>query len=85
MTAKTTDQHSVDEHGIDAFIDSIDISKMRDGSRLREIAAASRDAKKADERLHEAVQAAREAGDSWTAIGLVLGTSKQNAHRKFGH
>ena len=79
MTTKTTDQQ------VDDFIDSIDISTMRAGSRLREIATASQDAKEADERLHEAVRAAREAGDSWTAIGLVLGTSKQNAHRKFGH
>lgn len=27
---------------------------------------------------------AREAGDSWTAIGMALRTSKQNAYRKYG-
>lgn len=69
----------------DDFIDSISPADMRDGSHLRDIAAASRAVDEADERLREAVKAAREAGDSWTAIGLALGTSKQNAHRKFGH
>lgn len=80
MTTKTTEHHNVDD-----FIDQIDVAQMRDGSHLRDVAAAAQDLKDADDRLHDAVQAARAAGDSWTAIGLVLGTSKQNAHRKYGH
>lgn len=79
MTTKTSAQK------VDDFIDSISPADMRDGSHLRDIAAAARAVDEADERLREAVKAAREAGDSWTAIGLALGTSKQNAHRKFGH
>lgn len=78
MNTKTTEHRKIDE-----FIESIDVASMRDGSRLREVAEASRAVRDADERLRAAVKAAREAGDSWTAIGLVLGTSKQNAHRKF--
>lgn len=74
-----------EQHKIDDFIDHIDVAQMRDGSHLREIAAAVQDLKDADVRLHAAVQSAWAAGDSWTAIGLVLGTSKQNAHRKYGH
>lgn len=80
MTTKTSAQQKVDD-----FIDTIDPADMRDGSHLRDVAAASRAVDEAGERLRTAVKAAREAGDSWTAIGLVLGTSKQNAHRKFGH
>lgn len=51
---------------------------------LREVAAASEAVALAERRLREAVAAARAAGDSWTAIGMMLGTSKQNAYRKFG-
>jgi len=80
MTTKTTEQRKIDD-----FIDSIDPADMREGSHLREIAAAARNLSDADERLHAAARAAREAGDSWATIGLVLGTSKQNAHRKFGN
>lgn len=69
---------------IDTFIDSIDPTTMRDGRHLRAIAAALRAKRDADSRLHEAVAAARAAGDSWTMIGLMLGTSKQNAFRKYG-
>jgi hypothetical protein len=75
------DEH---DHDIDAFIASIRPDSMRDASRLREIAdaRAARDA--AEARLTRAVAAARQAGDSWTMIGLALRTSKQNAFRKYG-
>ncbi len=69
---------------IDEFIDSIDPRTMRDGKHLREIAEAHRAATDADIRLRAAVSEARAAGDSWTMIGLMLGTSKQNAYRKYG-
>lgn len=69
---------------IEAFIDSIDPKSMRDGKHLREIAAAREALEDADARLHAAVAAAREAGDSWTMIGVALRTSKQNAFRKYG-
>lgn len=69
---------------IDDFIDSIDPATMRDAKYLREIAAARANLEDAELRLQQAVHASREAGDSWTMIGLMLRTSKQNAHRKFG-
>ncbi|WP_206447303.1 hypothetical protein [Agrococcus sp. KRD186] len=71
------------ERDIDAFIDSIDPTSMRDARHLREIAAARAATEQTERRLVDAVRAARAAGDSWTAIGIALRTSKQNAHRKF--
>ena len=69
---------------IDDFIDSIDPKNMRDAKHLREIAAARKAVEDSQARLRQAVDQAREAGDSWTAIGMVLRTSKQNAYRKYG-
>ena len=45
---------------------------------------ADREAKAADLRLRQAVQMARNAGHSWGAIGLALGSSEQSAHQRFG-
>lgn len=73
-----------DRTDIDAFIDGIDPATMRDARHLREIAAARANLDAAETRLRDAVCRARAAGDSWTMIGLVLGTSRQAAHRKFG-
>jgi hypothetical protein len=69
---------------IDAFIDSVDPATMRDGCQLRAVAAARKSLEDAEDALREAVAAARAAGDSWTMIGLMIGTSKQAAQRKFG-
>lgn len=69
---------------IDDFIDSIDPAKMSDAKNLREIAAARKAVEESQARLQRAVEHAREAGDSWTVIGMALRTSKQNAYRKFG-
>lgn len=80
MTNTSQTDHDRD---IDAFIDSIDPTSMRDAHHLREIAAARAATEQAERRLVDAVRAARAAGDSWTAIGIALRTSKQNAHRKF--
>lgn len=70
---------------IDTFIDSIYPASMRDAYHLREIAASRQALHEAQNRLQHAVDQAREAGDSWTAIGMALRISKQNAYRKFGH
>lgn len=80
---KLTVRNSHDDD-VDAFIDSIPPETMRDASRLREIAEARDAVEAASARLRDAVSAAREAGDSWTMIGLALRTSKQNAFRKYG-
>lgn len=66
-----------------AFIDSIDPATMRDGKYLRQITHALNNRDAAETELVDAIRAARQAGDSWTMIGLMLHTSKQNAHRKY--
>lgn len=35
--------------------------------------------------LHQSVQAAREAGHSWSEIGHAMGTSRQAAWERFSH
>lgn len=80
---KTSSSRAHDS-GIDAFIDSIDPRTVRDASHLHEIAEARKAVDSSNERLREAVSAARKAGDSWTMIGVALRTSKQNAYRKYG-
>lgn len=77
--AVTTNQVDVEE-----FLGSIRPASMRDATYLREIAAAREAVADAEQRLRDAVAAARAAGDSWSAIGVMLRTSKQNAYRKFG-
>ena len=68
------------------WLDSLDPSTMpvRDGRYLRAISTARKSVVEAEGALQAAVDQARAAGDSWTVIGMALGTSKQNAHRKFG-
>lgn len=79
-----TSPSRIHDTNVDEFIDSIDPAAMRDGSHLREIAAARDDVDASNARLRAAVVAARQAGDSWTMIGVALRTSKQNAFRKYG-
>jgi hypothetical protein len=69
----------------ETWLDSLDpaTTPARDGRQLREIGRALTALEQAETDLHTAVEAARAAGDSWEAIGLVLGTSRQGAHRKF--
>ena len=69
----------------EAFIDSIDPATMRDGIHLRAISAARQQVSQSQDALVAAVKSARDAGDSWTMIGLALRSSKQAAHRKFAH
>ena len=78
---KTTQNPTVEE-----WLDRLDVTtlKMRDGKHLREIGAALDALEASEATLHRAIADARAAGDSWSAIGMVLGTSKQAAHRKFG-
>lgn len=56
----------------------------RDAASFRRIIAARRAVDDADRSLHDAVQAAREAGDSWTVIGAALGVTRQAAQKRFG-
>ena len=78
MTTKT--QH--DDTGLDSLEPAT--HPARDGVHFRRIIAARQALADADRELHDAVQAAREAGDSWTIIGAALGTTRQAAFQRFG-
>ena len=78
MGAKT----KVGETGLDA-LDPIE-HPARDAVHFRNILAARRHLAEAEQELHDAVKAAREAGDSWTVIGAALDTTRQAAWQRFG-
>lgn len=73
------------ETSAETWLDTLDpaTTPARDGRHLREIGRALTALEQSEIDLRDAVEAARAAGDSWEAIGLVLGTSRQGAHRKF--
>lgn len=55
----------------------------RDAVHFRRILAAQDGVTRADRELHDAVRAARDAGDSWFSIGMALGVTKQAAQQRF--
>ena len=73
-------------HKDDTGLDSLDPSTTaaRDASHFRAIIAARKAVDQADEDLRAAVRAARDAGDTWTTIGLALDTTRQAAYQRFG-
>lgn len=72
--------------GIEDFLDAVEVNPAdaRDASHIRRIAAAKKAATAADTELAAAVIAAREAGDTWDAIGMALGTTRQGAYQRYG-
>ena len=68
-------------------LDHIDPSThpARDAASFRRVLAARRGLADAEKELHEAVRAAREAGDSWTVIGAALDITRQAAQQRFGN
>ncbi len=68
-------------------LDHLDVAThpARDAAHFRRIIAARRDLAAAEQELHDAVQSAREAGDSWTVIGAALDTTRQAAQQRFGN
>jgi hypothetical protein len=68
-------------------LDQLDPARhpARDAAHLRRILAAKRQVAIAEQELRDAVDAAREAGDSWTVIGAALDISRQAAQQRFGH
>lgn len=56
-----------------------------DAQHFRAIIAANEHLAAAESELHDAVTAARNAGNSWTIIGAALGVTKQAAQQRFGH
>lgn len=79
--------HTSEKTSAERMLDELDpaTDQMRDGRHLRAIAAARNVLDAARDDLQHAVDDARAHGDSWEAIALILGTSRQNAHRKFSH
>jgi hypothetical protein len=71
--------------GAEQMLDQLDpaTTPARDAAGLRKIMAAREALTRAQAQLRDAVEEARAAGDSWAAIGLALGTSRQAAHRKY--
>lgn len=64
-------------------LDSIALESLRDASHFRRIIEAKNGLEAADKELHDAVAAARSAGDSWTVIGAAMGTTRQAAFQRF--
>lgn len=71
---------------LEKALDDLDPSTVaaRDAVHFRRIIAAAEGVGRADRELHDAVRAAREAGDSWLSIGMALGVTKQAAQKRFG-
>lgn len=67
-------------------LDRLDVAThpARDAAQFRRILAARKNLDSAEQELHNAVRAAREAGDSWTVIGAALDTTRQAAQQRFG-
>ena len=59
-------------------------SRARGAVHFRRITRARDSLVAAEQELHDAVRAAREAGDSWTVIGAALNVSRQAAQQRFG-
>lgn len=74
------------ESALDDWLNSIepDPADSHDASHIRRIIAAAEACAAAENELRSAVAAARSAGDTWDAIGVALGTSRQAAYQRFG-
>ena len=70
------------EHGLDDLDPAT--TPARDAVHLRRMIAARTALEDAERELHEAVAAARAAGDSWTIVGAALDTTRQAAQQRFG-
>lgn len=70
---------------IDTWLDEIgdETTEPGDASKLRAIGAALTELERAQANLYDAVRLAKESGESWHAIGVILGTSRQAAHKRF--
>lgn len=73
------------ETDVEAWVDGLELDRtdVTDGARLARIGTALDAVDRAEQDLVDAVAAAQAGGDSWAAIGAVLGTSRQAAHRKY--
>jgi hypothetical protein len=58
-------------------------AEVLDTDDLREVAAASEAVRTDEERLRDAVHAARAQGRSWNQLAVALGVSRQAARQRF--
>lgn len=77
---------TTDINDVEQALDDLDPAtvRARDAMHFRRIVAAREGVDRADRELHDAVRAAREAGDSWLSIGVALGVTRQAAQKRFG-
>ncbi len=75
-----------DPDNLDSWLSSIEPNPAdsRDASHVRRIISANEALNAAQQELVNAVAAARDAGDTWDAIGIALGVSRQAAYQRFG-
>ena len=81
-TAAELEQAAADA---EAWLDGLDPKDLvaEDISDLRAIARAVADLASAQQRVVEAVRAARKNGRSWGRIGMALGVSRQAARQQY--
>jgi DNA-directed RNA polymerase specialized sigma24 family protein len=60
------------------------VAEFHSGAIARELSAIRDESEALRTRYRTAVLAAREAGLSWAEIGRLVGTTRQQLHRKFG-
>ena len=82
MKQMKTKRKNPDATGLDALEPGE--ASARDAVHFRKIIAARKKVAEAEQELRDAVQAARDAGDSWTVIGAALDTTRQAAFQRFG-
>lgn len=58
---------------------------IADATTLRKVREAFKKRTAAEQRLADAVTAARTDGQSWSAIGAMLGTSGETVRQQYGH
>jgi Flp pilus assembly protein TadD len=62
-----------------------DASSLRSADTLRQVREAFLGRARAESDLVKAVEAARSDGQSWSAIGAMLGTSGEAARQRYGN
>lgn len=73
---ETNDDADDTDDTVEEWLESLDVDTVnyRDGRYLRGLGAALTALEAAEQQLETAIAQARAAGDSWQAIGVVLGT-----------
>lgn len=71
---------------VEEWLDSLDPATVqaRDAIHHRRVIAARKQVDETRDELGRAVAQARAAGESWAAIGMALGISRQAAQQRFG-